>query len=107
MAGVGGEGENSSVQEDDDSSHQALSKFSEMCKRNGISHACQCSEKSCRSLDGKRAKVGRLNGVSKIARSPPSIPALRSRGEKRNLPAESPRNKRRSPKLDKQSEKDR
>ena len=97
MAAVGGMGEDNSVQEGEESPGNALSTLKEMYKRNGINHSCQCSEKSCKSIDAKRAKtvpLPKLNGVSKITTTP-SIPSLRSRREKRTLLPEPPRRPRR------------
>lgn len=114
MASVGGMGEENSVQEGQDSPEKALSTINEMCKRNGINHACHCAKKSCKLVDGKRTKtvqILKINGVSKNTIRP-SIPTLRSRrnitlSERRTLLPESPRRKRRLSKSDRQEDVDR
>lgn len=85
------------------------------CKKNGMTQACRCNGKPCRSMDVKRCKTpkdSRVNGVStKIPASLSlSIPTLRSRSltnnnrtraEKSSVLLESPPKKRRSTRKDK------
>lgn len=102
MAGVGGAGEKGEVGLPPDSSAQVVSAYKQMCRKNGLSHAYRCSEKSCKSVECKKSehsvKSARQTGVIP---PPPSIPCLRSR---RSLPTDLLQGKRRSSKLDRQTD---
>ena len=100
----------------DNSFGNKTSSIPQMCLRNGITNGLHLSQKSGRNLADKRlktVKVVRVNGISKITIDPPTPSALqnqtglRSRSNKRSVTADSPRKRRRSPRLDRHDDSDR
>ncbi|KAJ8315145.1 hypothetical protein KUTeg_007295 [Tegillarca granosa] len=99
MAAVGCMDENS-AKDSEEGGDKNESDISDLCKKNGVNYKSFNERKSCEYLNSKGVfleKITKVNGIVKSnSFTKPSIPTLRSRGERHPSGPDSPRRKRRN-----------